>query len=133
MLQRYFILLNKRENFQHHYENLRKLSSESLTDCSTIPFCIYNSMYFTCVLLYVCRSWLVYMCIVNFCYHRMIEEMIDDAGAVIVTRYLSSFRSLSKSFDFYLLQVTCIVHLCVCVYALCVCVCARACVCYMYL
>ena len=71
----------------------------------------------------------MYMCIVNFCYHRMIEEMIDDAGAVIVTRYLSSFRSLSKSFDFYLLQVTCIVHLCVCVYALCVCVCARVRVC----
>jgi len=35
--------------------------------------------------------------------------MIDDSGAVIVTRYLSSFRSLSKSFDFYLLQVFCVV------------------------
>ncbi|XP_065906128.1 nipped-B-like protein [Dysidea avara] len=36
---------------------------------------------------------------------KILEESIDDAGAMIVTRYLSSFRALSKSFDFYLLQL----------------------------
>jgi len=68
------------------------------------------------VLLYVlstnfyvpCLYAFLYMCcykIIGFRYGRILEESIDDAGAMIVTRYLSSFRALNKSFDFYLLQV----------------------------
>ena len=75
----------------------------------------------------------VYSMWMKFCYYRMLEEVIDDAGAMIVTRYLSSFRSLSKSFDFYLLQVIGIVHLyihaCVCICILCACVRVYMCVC----
>ena len=43
--------------------------------------------------------------------YRMLEEVIDDAGAMIFTRYLSSFRSLSKGLTFTCYRHVCDVHI----------------------
>ena len=43
------------------------------------------------------------ICVQHSC--RRLEDVLDDEKAVIVTRFLASFRSLSKSFDYLLRQV----------------------------
>ena len=48
---------------------------------------------------------------VHLKFYRMLEEVIDDAGAMIVTRYLSSFRSLSKGLTFTCYRYVCDVHI----------------------
>ena len=63
---------------------------------------MYIYMYVcACVHAYILSHALI--CVQHSC--RRLEDVLDDEKAVIVTRFLASFRSLSKSFDYLLRQV----------------------------
>ena len=47
-----------------------------------------------------CVHWFGLLCIC-----RRLEDILDEEKAVTVSRFLASFRSLSKSFDYLLRQV----------------------------